>query len=103
MRITENMRYNQVARSLQSLAQRQADAAKRASTGQRVTAPSDDPIAAAGLTRLSAAKAENEGYQKTVANTRGEAELAEGTLGEAGDVFARANEIAVQGANGTLD
>jgi flagellar hook-associated protein 3 FlgL len=103
MRITENMRYNQVSRSLQSLAQRQADAAKRASSGMRVSAPSDDPIAAAELTRLSAAKTRTEDFQKAVSNTRGEAELAEGTLGEANDVFARANEIAVQGANGSLD
>lgn len=102
MRITENMRYNQATRSLASAASRQAEAAQRASTGMRVTAPSDDPIAAAELVRVSAQKARTEEFQKTVSNARGEAELAEGALGEAADVFARANEIAIQGANGTL-
>lgn len=102
MRITENMRYNQVNRSLSSLAGRQAEAAQRASTGQRVNAPSDDPIAAAELTRIAAQKARTEEFQRTVSNARSEAELAEGALGEAGDVFARAQEIAIQGANGTL-
>jgi flagellar hook-associated protein 3 FlgL len=102
MRITENMRYDQATRSLAGAASRQAEAAKRASTGMRVSAPPDDPVAAAELTRISAQKARTEEFQKTVSNARSEASLAEGALGEAGDVFARANEIAIQGSNGTL-
>jgi flagellar hook-associated protein 3 FlgL len=91
-----------VTRSLSSVASRQAEAAKKASTGMRVSAPSDDPAAAAELTRLNAAKARTEQFQKSVSSARGDAELAEGVLGEAGDVFARVNEIAIQGANGSL-
>ena len=102
MRITENMRYNQATRALQGAASRQAEAAKRASTGMRVTAPSADPVAAAELTRIAAQKARTEEFQKSVSYAKSEATLAEGALGEAGDLFARANEIALQGANGTL-
>ena len=102
MRISENMRYDMVGRSLSDLSSRQAKAAQQASTGQRVGAPSDDPIAAAELTRLSAAQAHATQLQKTVSSVRGDAQIAEGVLGEAGDVLARLHEIAMQGANDTL-
>jgi flagellar hook-associated protein 3 FlgL len=102
MRISENMRYDMVGRSLSDLSSRQAKAAQQASTGQRVGAPSDDPIAAAELTRLGAAQAHATQFQKTVSSVRGDAQIAEGVLGEAGDALARLHEIAIQGANDTL-
>jgi flagellar hook-associated protein 3 FlgL len=102
MRISENMRYEAVSRSLSDLATRHAEAARQASSGQRVGAPSDDPVAAAELTRLASAKARTDHFQKAVSNTRGDAEIAESTLGEAGDLLTRARELAMQGANGSL-
>lgn len=102
MRISENMRYDMVGRSLSDLSSRQAKAAQQASTGQRVGAPSDDPIAAAELTRLTAAQAHTTQFQKAVSSVRGDAQIAEGVLGEAGDALARLHEIAMQGANDTL-
>jgi flagellar hook-associated protein 3 FlgL len=91
-----------VGRSLSDLSSRQAKAAQQASTGQRVGAPSDDPVAAAELTRLSAAQSHTTQFQKTVSSVRGDAQIAEGVLGEAGDTLARLHEIAMQGANDTL-
>jgi flagellar hook-associated protein 3 FlgL len=102
MRISENMRYDMVGRSLADLTTRQAETAQQASSGQRVSAPSDDPIAAAELARLSAAKSSTTQFQKSVSSVRGDAQLAEGALGEAGDALARLHEIAIQGANDTL-
>src|SRR5262249_46999212 len=102
MRISENMRYDMVGRSLGQLSTRQAEVAQQASSGQRVSAPSDDPIAAAELARLTAAKASTTQYQKSVSSVRGDAQTAEGVLGEAGDTLARLHEIAIQGANDTL-
>ena len=102
MRISENMRYDMVGRSLSELSTRQAEVAQQASSGQRVSAPSDDPIAAAELTRLAAAKSSTTQFQKSVSAVRGDAQIAEGVLGEAGDTLARLHEIAMQGANDTL-
>jgi flagellar hook-associated protein 3 FlgL len=96
------MRYDMVGRSLNELSTRQAETAQQASSGQRVSAPSDDPIAAAELTRLSAAQAHTTQYQQASTAVRGDAQIAEGVLGEAGDSFARLKEIAVQGANDSL-
>ncbi|HEX3596980.1 MAG TPA: flagellar hook-associated protein FlgL [Polyangiaceae bacterium] len=102
MRISEGMRYDMVGRSLSDLSTRQAEVAQQASSGQRVANPSDDPIAAAELTRLSAAQAHTTQYQKASSAVRGDATIAEGVLGEAGDSFARLREIALQGANDTM-
>jgi flagellar hook-associated protein 3 FlgL len=93
MRISENMRYDMVGRSLSDLSSRQAKAAQQASTGQRVGAPSDDPIAAAELTRLTAAQAHTTQFQKAVSSVRGDAQIAEGVLGEAGDRASLADEV----------
>jgi flagellar hook-associated protein 3 FlgL len=102
MRITENMRYDMVGRSLSDLSSRQAKATQVASSGQRVQNPSDDPVAAAELVRLSAAQAHTAEFQKTTASVKSDAQTAEGVLGEAGDTLARLHEIAIQGANATL-
>ena len=47
-------------------------------------------------------QARNEASQQAVNMARGDLELAEGTLAEAGDLFARLQEIALSGGNGTL-
>ncbi|MBM4361084.1 MAG: flagellar hook-associated protein 3, partial [Deltaproteobacteria bacterium] len=96
------MRRDTVGRSLGSLASRQAEAARRATTGERVGAPSADPAAAAELVRVAAAQQRTEAFRQSVAAVRSEAELAEGALGEAGTLFQRARELALQGANGGL-
>jgi len=102
MRVTENMRYDSVTTNLSSLASRQAKAAQEAQTGVRVNLPSDDPVAAAQLARLSASQNQIAARQSTVTSVRGDAELAESQLQQASDLMARAKELAVQGANGSL-
>jgi flagellar hook-associated protein 3 FlgL len=102
MRVTENMRYASVTDNLSSLASRQATAAQVAQTGDRVNAPSDDPIAAAELARLSASQNQITARRTTITTVRGDAELAESQLQSASDLMASAKELAMQGANDTL-
>jgi flagellar hook-associated protein 3 FlgL len=103
MRVTDNMRQSSVLRSLQDLGARQADAATRAQTGLAVNKPSDDPAAAAQLARIRASSAQADTQLKAATDARSNLELAEGVLAQAGDLFTRAQEIAMQGANGSLD
>src|SRR5450432_1212015 len=102
MRVTENMRYASVTNNLSSLASRQAKAAQVAQTGDRINAPSDDPIAAAELARLSASQNQIAARRSTITSVRGDAELAESQLQAASDLMATAKDLAMQGANGTL-
>lgn len=102
MRVTEQMRYDSATNNLSSLATRHAKAAEQAQTGLRVNLPSDDPIAAAELARLSASQGQVTARRSTITAVRGDAELAETSLQAASDLFATAKELAVQGANGAL-
>jgi len=102
MRVTEQMRYDSVANNLSQLSARQAKAAQQAQTGIRVSLPSDDPIAAAQLARLSASQSQITARRSTITSVRGDAELAESSLQQASDLMASAKELAMQGGNGSL-
>lgn len=102
MRVTEGMKYSQVLSNLASITSQHAKASQEASTGVRVGKPSDDPIAAAELARLSASASQTKAHLSTIDTVRGDAELTESTLDGAADIFARLKEIALQGANGEL-
>jgi len=101
MRVTESLRFDLVSRNLASLRSAYYETAQQASSGQRITAPSDDPIGAAELARVRASLSQIEGHQRTMDLVRSDAESAESTLAQITTVFQRAREIAMQGANGS--
>jgi flagellar hook-associated protein 3 FlgL len=102
MRVTEQMRYDGVTNNLSQVSARQAKAAEEAQTGRRVNLPSDDPIAAAELARLSASQGQIVARRSTISAVRGDAELAESSLQQASDLLATAKDLAMQGGNGAL-
>jgi flagellar hook-associated protein 3 FlgL len=102
MRVTEGMRYSQVLSNLANVNSQHAEAAQQAASGVRVGKPSDDPIAAAEIARLRASSSQTQAHLSTIDNVRGDAELTEATLGEAGDILVRLKEIALQAGNGGL-
>lgn len=102
MRVTEGMRYTEVARNLARLQSDHADASRQAMTGLRVDKPSKDPSAAAELARLRASLSSNAAHKEAIGLVRGDAELAESTLAQSSDLLTRAREIAMSGANGSL-
>ncbi|HEX2875592.1 MAG TPA: flagellar hook-associated protein FlgL [Polyangiaceae bacterium] len=102
MRVTEGMRYAQVLSNLSNISSQHAKATQEATTGVRVGKPSDDPIAAAELARLSASSSQTKAHLSAIDAVRGDAELTESTLDGASDIFARLKEIALQGSNGEL-
>jgi len=103
MRITEGMRYAEVLRNLTRLQSDHADAAREATTGVRIDRPSKDPAGAAELARLRASLSANSKHKEAIGLVRGDAELGESALAQANDLLGRARELAMSGANGTLD
>jgi flagellar hook-associated protein 3 FlgL len=103
MRISDNMRFLTVERSIADLRSRQAQAANQASTGRRVIAPSDDPVAAAELTRIQTRLDRTQDFRDTIQSVRSDASLSERTLAQASEIMVRAREIATQGANDALN
>lgn len=102
MRITDGLRYQTVQRNLTRIQADAADASRQASTGQRLGQPSDDPIAAAELSRVRASLSTAAAQRDAITMVRGDAELAESTLAEAGELMKRLREMAMQGSNGSL-
>jgi flagellar hook-associated protein 3 FlgL len=103
MRVTDGMRYADVQRNLSRLQSQNSDAARQASTGLRIANPSDDPIAAAELARVSASIDSATAHRSVIQTVRGDADLAESTLAQAGELMAHARELAMQGANDSLN
>lgn len=99
MRVVDSMRYTQVTRHLGQVRSQHAAASERALTGRRVNKPSDDPFAASELVQIRSRANRVEAQKSAINLVRGDAEMAEGVLAEAGDLMARANELAVQGAS----
>ena len=97
------MRLDSMTRQMTQLSTRQLAAAREASTGARIGAPSDDPVAAAQAARVQAAFDGAHSYRTAIRNARGDVELSESTLATATDLVQRAHEIAMQGANGALN
>lgn len=102
MRVTEGMKYSQVLSNLANITSQHAKASQEAATGVRIGKPSDDPIAAAELARLSASSSQTKAHLSTINTVRGDAELTESTLDGAADIFTRLKEIALQASNGEL-
>ncbi len=102
MRVTDGMRYAAVMKNLTRLSSEHAEAASHATTGVRVGKPSDDPVAAAELARLRANQSRTSAHLDSIRAVRGDAELTEGVLAEAGDIFVRLKELSLQAGNGGL-
>jgi flagellar hook-associated protein 3 FlgL len=101
MRITETLKMSELAGANARSATALHDATRRAATGLKVAAPSDDPAAFARATRYDGALATYESRMKAVLRTSDELAVAEGALASAGDIVARAKELAVQMADGS--
>src|SRR3954452_4084462 len=101
MRITNNMVSDRVIADLQSQYATMANTQLQISSGRRVNAPSDDPTAAAQerlrLSELSGIK----GSQSSVATAQTALNSSESSLENVRSVLARANELALNGANGS--
>jgi flagellar hook-associated protein 3 FlgL len=102
MRVTNNMVSDRVIADLQARYAQMADTQLQISTGRRVNQPSDDPIAAAQerlrLSDLSGIKAS----QTSVSGAQAWLSQTETSLSEIQSVLARANELALAGATGTM-
>src|SRR5690606_18864623 len=102
MRVTDNMRVGSALTNLSSLRSQHLRATREASTGLRVLAPSDDPAAAARLTRIQRMQSDGEAISRSLAMGRIDLELAEGTLASSAELMKRAKELAMTASNDSL-
>jgi len=79
-----------------------ADLQDKLSAGKRVLRASDDPLAAALAERESNRLLRNEADLRALERSRANLQLAEGAVGQMGDLLGRFQELLVQGGNSVL-
>lgn len=103
MRVTQTVLMNQVLADLLAADARRLQVHRQLSTGRRINAPSDDPVGAVGVLRYRTELSLIERYRANAADGRDWISATESALQNATDILQRARELAVQGANGTLN
>lgn len=103
MRVTQTVLMSQVLADLLAADGRRLQVHRQLSTGRRINAPSDDPVGAVGVLRYRTELSLIERYRANAADGRDWIAASESALQSATDILQRARELAVQGANGTLN
>ena len=103
MRVTESMIYNSTNSSLSgSLAALQAITEKVGSSKQ-LNRPSDNPADVRSAVGLHDTLAQLSQYLRNIDTASSKVAAQDTALASAGDLIQRANELAIEGANGTID
>jgi flagellar hook-associated protein 3 FlgL len=103
MRVADSTFYANMKTNLGVRREDLARAQEQALTGLRVNAPSDDPLAFSQARAQSAEQARAASYERAVTNTVPSLEVTDTTLGDVENVVRRIRDIAVLGANDTLN
>jgi flagellar hook-associated protein 3 FlgL len=102
MRITTSQTFDRPSSLMTSLSQRADQLQTQLATNNRFTRPSDDATAYQRLQGLAKGDADGVTYAANVKTAQGLLDQSDSTLGDVATQLQRANEIALQGANGTL-
>ena len=103
MRITEAITLNNVLESEARASERIAQLTEMASSGVRVSEPSDDPAAYASIVQRDAQISTAQARSSSASSAASDLDLAESVLDQAQTLFVQARSIAVAQANGTQD
>jgi flagellar hook-associated protein 3 FlgL len=103
MRVTAKMALAAVTEGTTRSVKRLTAASRVASTGERMTLPSDDPARWAQTVGHDARLRGMESRARSSTQAAGDLELAETALAHAGDLVLEVRELALRGVNGSLD
>jgi flagellar hook-associated protein 3 FlgL len=102
-RVTNSMVMRTALNGVYRAREQLSDTQEQAASGLRVNRPSDDPPSASHATRLRGEQRAIEQYRHNIVQVRARLVTIEDAVSSAEDSIVRAREIAIQGANGTLD
>jgi flagellar hook-associated protein 3 FlgL len=103
MRITNNMRHEQVLRNISQNLRTLAKTQEEVATGKRFTRASEDPVAAAQVMRADRSLRGIEQYRRNQSATRTALDAEESVLDQLGDVLTRARELGLAQASDTAN
>ncbi|WP_422934693.1 flagellar hook-associated protein FlgL [Sinomonas sp. P47F7] len=103
LRVTDQTMTMSAQRSLGARQARLAAAQDTASSGARITRPSDDPVGTGDALRVRAQIAATSQYQRNINDGTGWLTTLDSTLGTATGLLRQARDLAIQGSNGSLN
>lgn len=101
MRTTGNMLINNMINYISTNQNRMAKYQYQLATGKKIQVPSDDPVVAARALKLRTDVSEIAQFKRNLKDAQSWLEVTETALNNIGSILHRADELAVQAANGT--
>lgn len=103
MRVTFQNQYSNYLRDLGRVESNMVEAQTRQATGRRINSLSDDPVGLARALTMKGLKSGLTQYEQNLTAAKGYLGFSESSLDEAQKLVRRSYELAVSGANGTID
>jgi flagellar hook-associated protein 3 FlgL len=103
MRVTESMIYNSTNTSLANDRASLQAITEKVSSNKQLNRPSDNPADVRSAVGLNDTLAQINQYLRNIDSASSKVSAMDTALSSAGDLVQRANELAIEGANGTLD
>ncbi|WP_395344367.1 flagellar hook-associated protein FlgL [Ningiella sp. W23] len=100
MRVTTNLIFDQNLRAINTSQGELSDLQSQLASGKRILKPSDDPVGAAQVVRLTEELNKNEQYQRNISMATSNLELQETSLRSITDAMNRARVLTIQSGNG---
>jgi flagellar hook-associated protein 3 FlgL len=101
MRVADQQMFTLVLNQFQSISQQTLEAQQQASSGKRVTRPSDDPIAFGRIVLDKSDLAQHGQWLRNIDTGSTRLAMADNTLGQVGTILSRIKELAVQARSDT--
>jgi flagellar hook-associated protein 3 FlgL len=103
MRVTQSMLYDGANASLSGDLTAIQSIQKQVSSGKQLNLPSDNPADVQSAVGLGDTLAQLNQFVRNIDSATNKASAMDSALSSAGNLIQRANELAIEGANGTLD
>jgi flagellar hook-associated protein 3 FlgL len=103
MRVTESMIYNRASSSLTADLAALQSITEKVSSSKQLNRPSDNPGDVRSAVGLRDTLAQLNQFGRNIDSASSKVSAMDAALSSAGDLLQRANELAIQGGNGTLD
>jgi flagellar hook-associated protein 3 FlgL len=103
MRVTNMMLYNTVLQNLSQNVKRMEKYEDQISSGKRLNHLSDDPVALVRSLTLHSAMEQNDQYTRSIDSAKAWLGTSDTSMGTTTELLGKAKELAVRGANDTLD
>ncbi|HEX7055740.1 MAG TPA: flagellar hook-associated protein FlgL [Bacilli bacterium] len=101
LRVTQSMITAQLLSNISNNVNKMSNYQNMLSTGRKINRPSDDPVGITYALRYRSEITINDQFQRNVDFAKSAVEHLDTVMGQINDIFQRANELTVQGVNGT--